>query len=324
MSIHFSMGAINKFTNDYEYPQMASKGKNKYKCPSCDKDVIFKKGLIKKPHFAHYKSENPCLYYDKPTESQIHKDAKMLMKSLLDNKKNISITRECKYCHQRNCGYNEGIHYDIYEEYNENIKAFIEYKFVHNNSKKSADVALVENDKIKYIFEICYKHKTNEENRPEPWVEINAEDLINKINSGEIIDEDGNISIKCIRNYKCEFCVEYEENETKKMNLYYENLRQEKLEREMIETEKEKIRKKEEYRIIQEECERIKKLEDEKIRKLEEEIIRKLEDERKKQTCKCGIMFMNICICETPKYEFVKLSNNWFCTNCNKWKCRCK
>lgn len=70
------MGAINKHTNQYEYPKIAVE--NKYKCPDCEKDVIFKCGKIKQPHFAHYKSDNPCYYYDKPSESQIHKDGKML------------------------------------------------------------------------------------------------------------------------------------------------------------------------------------------------------------------------------------------------------
>jgi hypothetical protein len=190
MAYHFSMGAINKDTNNYEYPKIANK-KYKYSCPCCEKDVIFKKGTIKQPYFAHYKTDNPCYYYDKPSETQIHKDAKMLMKTLLDNKKNISIHRTCNYCEQRNCYYTKEICYDIDEDYNENTKAFIEYKFYYNNSNRSADIALIENDKIKYIFEICYKNKTKEENRHEPWVEINAEDLINKINSGEIIDEEG-------------------------------------------------------------------------------------------------------------------------------------
>ena len=217
MSYHFSMGAINKHTNNYEYPKIADK-KYKYKCPCCEKDVIFKNGKIKQPHFSHYKSDNPCYYYDKPSESQIHKDAKLLMKSLLDNKKQISIDRSCNYC--------EEINYNFIE-YNETTKAVIEYKFYHNNSNRSADVALIENENIKYIFEICYKNKTKEENRPEPWIEINAEYLINNINSGEIIDEKGDISIKCIRNYKCVKCVEYEENEYRKKLLYYEKIKRE-------------------------------------------------------------------------------------------------
>ena len=230
MSYHFSMGAINKHTNNYEYPKIAEK-KYKYKCPCCEKDVIFKNGKIKQPHFSHYKSDNPCYYYDKPSESQIHKDAKLLMKSLLDNKKQISIDRSCNYC--------EEINYDFID-YNETTKAVIEYKFYHNNSNRSADVALIENENIKYIFEICYKNKTKEENRPEPWIEINAEYLINNINSGEIIDEKGEISIKCIRNYKCVKCVEHEENENRKRMVYYAKRQRLEVERKWRETFKQK------------------------------------------------------------------------------------
>ena len=230
MSYHFSMGAINKETNNYEYPRIANK-KYKYKCPCCEKNVIFKNGKIKQPHFSHYKSDNPCYYYDKPSETQIHKDAKLLMKSLLDNKTHISIDRSCNYC--------EEIKYDFID-YTEITKAVIEYKFYHNNSNRSADIALIENEKIKYIFEICYKNKTKEENRPEPWIEINAEDLINNINSGEIIDEKGNVIIKCIRNYKCVKCIEHEENEYRKKLLYYEKIKREKREREKKEEEERK------------------------------------------------------------------------------------
>ena len=316
MSYHFSMGAINKNTNNYEYPKIANK-KYKYKCPSCEKDVIFKNGKIKKPHFAHYKSDNPCHYYDKPNETQIHKDAKLLMKTLLDNKKNISIRRNCNYCEQRKCGYSENICYDIYDDYNENTKAVIEYKFYYNNSNRSADIAFVENEKIKYIFEICYKNKTKEENRPEPWMEINAEDLINKINSGEIIDEEGNVTIECIRNYKCDMCVEYEKNDYEKKNikmeLYFEKLKQEKIKKELEEKELN------EYLLKKQEKE-LKK----KIKQEEEYKIIKEEENKMRIPCKCGIVLLNICICEIPNYELMKLSNNFFCINCNKWKCRCK
>jgi hypothetical protein len=311
MSEHFFMGAINKTTNNYEYPKIATRCKNKYKCPCCEKDVFLKKGLIKQPHFSHYKSENPCYYYDKPSETQIHKDAKLLMKSLLDNKKNISIHRTCNYCEQRNFGYSEEICYMIDDEYNENTKAVIEYKFDYNNSNnRRADIALIENDKIKYIFEICYKNKTKEENRPEPWVEINAEDLINKINSGEIIDEEGNITIKCIRNYKCDRCIEYEENEKIKRNLYYEKLKQDKIEKERQQKERNEKLKQDKERQEKERNEYL--------------IKQKEEEDKMSQPCNCGIRIINICMCEIPKYELVKLCNNLFCINCNKWKCRCK
>ena len=62
----------------------------------------------------------------------------------------------------------------------------------------------------------------------------------------------------------------------------------------------------------------------ETIKQKEQEKIRKEEEAKLRQPCKCGIMILNICICENPKYELVKLSNNLFCVNCSKWKCRCK
>ena len=202
MSKHFSMGAINKKTLNYEYPKIASKN-NKYKCPSCDNDVMFKKGKIKQPYYAHKKSVNPCYYYDRPNESQIHKDAKMLMKMLLDNKTSLSFYRKC-FCKRTICVYEL-----TKDSYNKRT-AIIEYKFHYNNSNRSADVALVENGDIKYIFEICYKNKTREENRPEPWIEIDAETFINIINS-----ENDKIKIECKRDYTCKFCKEKEMYEIK-------------------------------------------------------------------------------------------------------------
>ena len=314
MSYHFSMGAINKSTNNYEYPKIADK-KNCYKCPSCECDVIFRNGKIKQPHFAHKRSNNPCYYYDKPNETQIHKDAKMLMKSLLDNKKNIYFHRICKHC--RN-GYNNT--FDVFEitekDYNINSNVAIEYKFIHNSSYKSADVAFIENDNIKYIFEICYKNKTKEENRPEPWVEINAEKLILNINSGEIIDDEGDITIECIRDYICEECIEYEENEKQKQILYLKKIR---VERERIDQERLQRERAEQERL------KIEKIKRDifEMEQNEQKILQKEREEKMKLCCKCNIKIINICNCEEPNYEFVKLSNNLFCKKCNKWKCRC-
>lgn len=340
------MGAINKNTNNYEYPRIANKS-NKYKCPCCEKDVIFRNGKIKQPHFAHYKSESPCHYYDRPNETQIHKDAKLLMKSLLDGKKNICILRNCD---QINCNCNNNVRYCISnDDYSENTNAVIEHRFNYNNSIRSADVALVENDAIKFIFEICYKNKTKEENRPEPWFEINAEDLINKINSSKSVDEDDNINIECIRNYRCDKCIEIKlrrENFIKEQERreQQERQRREQQERQIAETIKLEIRirreKQERERLetrlkweneqyeIQERWIR----EDEEIQRQERvipEIMKQLKLEcgfdrivsKVREPCSCD---MCVCICENPKYELVKLSNNLFCVRCNKWKCRCE
>ena len=283
MSNHFSMGAINKTTNEYEYPKIANKI-NKYKCPSCDKNVIFRNGKIKQPHFAHYKSNSPCYYYDKPNETQIHKDAKLLMKTLLDNKKCINIYRKCYYCNSNETKYFLNIKIDEYNDTQSNI----EYKFNYNDSKKSADVALLQSNELKYIFEICYKNKTKEENRPEPWFEIKAEQLINETNTGENVNKNGEIEIECVRDYKCVYCKDKEELERKK------------------------------------ELENIEKQRNLQIEKEKQYKIRKENEAKKKQECKCGIVKVNLCICENPKYELVAINKELHCQRCNKWKCRCK
>lgn len=194
MPSHLRMGALNKETNKYEYAKIAIK-KNKYMCPECKRDVILKKGEIKAHHFAHYRTENPCTYYDRPSESQIHKDAKMLMKTLLENKRHLCFNRTCKKC--------KIIQKITVDSYTDNTKIELEYRFQYNNKLQIADVAYLD-DGLKYIFEICYRHKTLSEKRPEPWVEIDAESFINTAND-EISE------IQCIRNEICKDCKIQEE-----------------------------------------------------------------------------------------------------------------
>jgi hypothetical protein len=193
MSSHFPTGAINKNTNKYEYPKIANKI-NKYKCPSCEKDVIFKSGKINQPHFAHFKSDNPCSYYEKPNEAQIHKDAKLLMKCLLETKNQISFVRNCRIC-KKNDEF-------IIPEISETSNILLEYRFNYNGLKV-ADVVYIDNDEILCIIEICNTHRTLSENRPEPWFEINAEKLIKMVNS----NKNTIISIPCIRNELCDECI---------------------------------------------------------------------------------------------------------------------
>ena len=347
MSYHFSMGAINKTTDKYEYPKIANKS-NKYKCPFCEKDVIFRNGKIKQPHFAHYKSENPCSYYDKPTETQIHKDAKLLMKTLLDNNSEICFHRECYGCIFEEPTIME---YNITKNDYDNTEAFFEYRFNYNNSNRSADVALVENKGIKYIFEICYKNKTKEENRPEPWFEIKAETLINETNSGQNINDKGLIVIECIRDYNCDLCISYKEFERKRQIQFLENIQIKEKEKKsekneflnmsnedertiqtqkIIELEKEKMRiereifikKLEEEREIErkkiEEEREIERIKQKEIMEREKEFMRKFLEKEKK----CSICNVNYCKCDKP--NFVKNEyNKTICNSCKKYKCMC-
>jgi hypothetical protein len=108
------------------------------------------------------------------------------------------------------------------------------------------------------------------------------------------------------------------------MKLYYEKLKQEKIEKERQEKERNEYLIKEQERKWRETIKEQERKWRETIKQKEEEKIRKENEEKLRQPCKCGIMIVNICICENPKYELVKLSNNLFCINCSKWKCRCK
>lgn len=205
------LGAINEL-DEYIPPNNASKN-SLYKCPNCKTDVILKKGEIKKIHYAHKQAGN-CSYYDKPTESDVHRCAKEYFAQLIDSNKKLNIFRKCYSCDKKI------LNHDF--EYFENCKCRIEYNFyycsicndltncVHEN-KKRCDIAYVDSDNnIRAIFEIYQNHLTKENNRPEPWYEFNAMDIINK---------DINVnSLQCRRKKQCKSCA-IEENESLKKKI---------------------------------------------------------------------------------------------------------
>jgi hypothetical protein len=193
-----SLGGINKHTDEYVSPNNANK-KDKYKCPDCGDDLILCHGEIRNPYFRHEADRiNPCYYYSKPTESQIHKDAKLLLKNLLERKIQISFGRICCCCKKNNVT-------EILEMTEDSVIK-LEHRFEFNGPK-IADVAYIEYDDILCIFEICNTHKTCSENRPEPWFEINAETLIKMANDNTLIS----LQIPCMRCEKCEDCIQNEE-----------------------------------------------------------------------------------------------------------------
>ena len=192
-----SLGAINKQTGEYVYPKIANK-KDEYVCPDCNKDLILCQGEIIRPYFRHkVDSVNPCNHYSNPTETQIHKDGKMVMKSLLERKTPISFIRNC-------CSCKKNEEHEI-PEMTESSKIELEYRFEYNGTK-IADVVYIDNDDILCIFEICNTHKTCSENRPEPWFEIDAITLIKLANDNST----SHIKIPCIRCEKCDGCIEKE------------------------------------------------------------------------------------------------------------------
>ena len=189
-----SLGAKNKNTNEYIHPRIANKI-DKYICIECDKDLILCKGKIRNPYFRHKnESINPCNYYSSPTETQIHKEAKMLLKYLLDNKIPLSFIRNCECCKKE----------EIIKipEITDKSSIKIEHRFEYNGLK-IADVVYIDDENIKYIFEICNTNKTKNENRPEPWFEIDAMTLINIVDNNIF-----SVVIRCIRTTKCKKCID--------------------------------------------------------------------------------------------------------------------
>ena len=221
---HFTLGAMNKETENYEYPQIASK-KSNYKCPDCNNDVLFRKGIINKPHFAHVKSDTPCTYYEHPSESQIHKDGKLLIYNLLKLRTPIHMVRECEICHKSKSSGSI--------EYATRCKPIIEHSFMYNEKQKKADVALIENKGNDYIFEIYNTHKTRETDRPEPWFEINANVLIKEMNKYPDYNTKGELLIKCIREHTCKKCIIEKENK-RLMRIERHNKMIKKMEQEKI------------------------------------------------------------------------------------------
>lgn len=201
-----SLGAINKLTGEYVFPKIANKN-GEYSCPVCYKDLILCQGTKRVHHFRHkVDCIDPCRHYNNPTETQIHKDAKFLLKNLLERKIPISFIRNCDCCKK-----NE--EFEI-PEISEGSNIQLEYRFEHNGVKV-ADVAYLEDGKILCIFEICNTHRTCSENRPEPWFEIDALTLIKLANDSDLVS----LQIPCIRREKCEACIERENKNLKHYNI---------------------------------------------------------------------------------------------------------
>ena len=191
------LGAINKQTNQYTHPSRANK-QDEFICIDCGNNVIIRQGKIRVHHFAHCKEDLKCYFYNSPNETQIHKSAKLLLKYILENKIPLTIFNKCIKCNK--------IDEYIIPEVSENSSIIIEYRFEYNGLK-IADIAYLEDDEILCIFEICNTHKTDTENRPEPWFELDAKNLIEVFNNYDL----QTIQLQCIRNKICDDCI-YQEN----------------------------------------------------------------------------------------------------------------
>jgi hypothetical protein len=163
----FPLGALHN--GEYCLPCNAEKGLD-YICPGCKAPVILRRGEIKAPHFAHKPSERRCEFYDHPGEGEIHKMVKHIIADLLRKKKIKKVVRSCP----KGCTYDEEI------DYEEGDEVIDEYPI---GDRYKVDVALINNGKIKYIFEVYNTHKTTRET-PEPWFEIDAKKFLKDTENG--------------------------------------------------------------------------------------------------------------------------------------------
>ncbi len=170
-----SLGALIKSTEEYVYPKLAVKG-GSYICPECRHDLILCKGTKVSPYFRHRSEQRPCNHYTNPGESQIHKDAKLMLKTALEKKVKITIRRKCPSCKTT----------DEYEipEVSDTSCVEVEHRFDYNGLK-IADVAYLDNNEPVCMFEIYNTHATSTDKRPEPWFEFDAKALILAINSSD-------------------------------------------------------------------------------------------------------------------------------------------
>tara|TARA_B100000768_G_C11218555_1_gene349394 strand:- start:38 stop:1108 length:1071 start_codon:yes stop_codon:yes gene_type:complete len=190
----FPVGAL--LNGEYCLPCNAVKGL-KYTCPGCGEPVISKKGDVRIHHFAHKSGERDCKFYDHPGEGEIHKLVKHMIADLLRKKKIKKVVTKCRYrddsngCNNLNghCRirvYEGHVNYGIFETYDhlinyeEGDEIIIEYRV---NEKCIVDVAIINNGRLKYVFEICDTHKTTRET-PEPWFEIDAKQFLENTHSG--------------------------------------------------------------------------------------------------------------------------------------------
>lgn len=200
---HFlKLGALSKKSGVYTKPIEASK-QDEYICIDCKNDVIIRKGNIRTHHFAHCNKDSKCNFYNTCNESELHKNAKQILKYVLENKIPLIIDSKCCKC--------DKITTHKIPKITDDSVIVDEYRFDYNGIK-IADIAYVKNDKLLYIFEIYKTHKTETCDRPEPWFELEANDILETFNNSLL----QKMHLTCTRDITCDTC-----NENKNGIIYF-------------------------------------------------------------------------------------------------------
>jgi hypothetical protein len=148
----------------------------------------------------------------------------------------------------------------------------IEYKFTFNDSRKSADVALVFGNDIEAIFEVVHTHYTRERDRPDPWFEIDAKEI------NALASDSKKIKLTCIRQLRSPECLKAEQVKNERL-AEEQRKRMAEEQRKRAERFAEEERKFEEWRKLEDE----KNAKEAEERKIQAEINAKEAEERKIQ-----------------------------------------
>jgi len=201
MSEKLQLGALEKDTNKYTLPSNGEKAKQ-YKCVDCSQKVILRKGQVRRAHFAHFSPTNTCSYYEHPNESQMHKDAKHKLCERLNSKFPITINSNCP-----KCGIGPGA-FDMLEiEYKDGDTAVVEHR--GPDGRWIADIAVLNRETLRYIFEVKHTHSTTTDVRPEPWFEFTTEEIFEeeeRILKGEDDGLGNEYFFNCTRQDKSRYC----------------------------------------------------------------------------------------------------------------------
>jgi len=177
-------------------PEAAEKGL-KYRCPECHDDLIFRKGEIKRPHFAH-KDTDTCT-----AETVAHKIAKLLVIDRITQWKAgkapaPQIARQCPYCGEEHL---QAIP-DKVERAQEEVRMPEGYV---------VDVALMVDNQVVAAIEIRQTHAVDDKKHSElsvPYIEVEASEVMS---STDILHP----TRDKLRPLKCGHCKELLDNHFK-------------------------------------------------------------------------------------------------------------
>lgn len=198
------LGALCIETGRYILPSEATKG-DQYTCIGCNDKVFVRKGPRNKPHFCHYRNSE-CKYYEHASESEIHKNAKLRIKSLLEQKCEVSFIRNCKlkslpFGSFGRCERNPDIYSILVVTKTSKIVLEYPFKMGYSGVTYFADVAYIDEYEPLCMIEVCHTHATSKERRVDPWFEVSAKNVL------EAEVQDNTIQFTCIRQEVCDECL---------------------------------------------------------------------------------------------------------------------